>query len=93
MLLSSSLNWKRYHCKIIESNEEIWINKPATEPKPSTFNGKALAVIEEKDLLDELLELGEAAGCEIFFISSDTPEGKQFLESFYGIGAFLRYSY
>ncbi|MEM3361716.1 MAG: peptide chain release factor aRF-1 [Candidatus Anstonellaceae archaeon] len=94
LLLSSSLNWKRYRCKIQESGEEVWINKPADQQPPSkTEDGKNLVILEEKDLLDDLVELAENTGCEVIFISSSTPEGKQFLESFFGIGAFLRYSY
>jgi peptide chain release factor subunit 1 len=48
-------------------------------------------VVEETDYLDHLLETAHAMGTETVVVSTDTPEGEQFLRSFGGIGALLRY--
>ncbi|MFN3909784.1 MAG: peptide chain release factor aRF-1 [Candidatus Anstonellaceae archaeon] len=94
LLLSSSLNWKRYHCKVLENQEELWINKPANEEPPAALaDGKKVVVLSSKDLLEDFLELAEASNTQTYLISTDTSEGQQFLNSFFGIGAFLRYSY
>lgn len=44
----------------------------------------------EMDKMDRLMSMGEKSGAEVVVISSDTREGKQFLE-LGGIGAFLRF--
>ncbi|MBI5158726.1 hypothetical protein HY992_01260 [Candidatus Micrarchaeota archaeon] len=48
-------------------------------------------VVQQKDAVDELLELAEKANVEVEVISTDTNEGAQFFKGFYGIGALLRY--
>lgn len=50
-----------------------------------------LEVAEEKDLIDELAELAEAAGSRVEIISPETEEGQMLLKSFGGIAAILRY--
>jgi len=52
---------------------------------------QALEVAEEKDLIDELAELAEAAGSRVEIISPETEEGQMLLKSFGGIAAILRY--
>jgi peptide chain release factor subunit 1 len=47
--------------------------------------------VEESDAVEELVELAEAAGVEIMFVSSESSYGKEFLMGFGGIGALLRY--
>jgi peptide chain release factor subunit 1 len=46
---------------------------------------------EEKDVLEELAALAESTGTTVEVISTDTPEGEQFVNGFGGIGAILRY--
>ncbi len=48
-------------------------------------------IIEDHDMVEELENLAEAAGTKIEFISTETPEGGQFLNGFMGVGALLRY--
>ena len=53
--------------------------------------GGTVKVEEEKLLIDDFIELAEKMNIDVVVISPDTAEGAQFLGSFYGIGAFLRY--
>jgi len=48
-------------------------------------------VLEEVDYLDFMLEKAKATGAEVRAISTETPEGKNFLDGFGGVAAFLRY--
>ncbi len=48
--------------------------------------------IEKKDLLDELVEMGEGRGVDVEVISAQTEEGQQLLKGFGGIAAILRYA-
>ncbi|MCX8170761.1 MAG: hypothetical protein N3E47_02135 [Candidatus Bathyarchaeota archaeon] len=50
-----------------------------------------LEVVEEKDLIEELAEIAEAAGSRVEVISPETEEGQMLLKSFGGIAATLRY--
>lgn len=53
--------------------------------------GGTVKVESEIPLVDDLIALADSQGIDIFVVSPDTAEGAQFLGSFYGIGAFLRY--
>jgi len=53
--------------------------------------GGTVKVESEQPLVDNLIDLADSQGIEVIVISSETAEGAQFLGSFYGIGAFLRY--
>jgi peptide subunit release factor 1 (eRF1) len=53
--------------------------------------GGTVKVESEIPLVDDLIALADRQGIDIFVVSPDTAEGAQFLGSFYGIGAFLRY--
>jgi peptide chain release factor subunit 1 len=46
---------------------------------------------EEIDLLDDLIALADTVNIPVHIVSTDTAEGTQFLQTFYGVGAFLRY--
>jgi peptide subunit release factor 1 (eRF1) len=47
-------------------------------------------VVEEKEIVDELVEQAVKAGATVEYVSVNTPEGRQFRE-IGGIAAFLRY--
>lgn len=53
--------------------------------------GSEMEVIEEIDYYDYLLEKVNRTGASIKVISTETNEGEQFLKSFEGVGAMLRY--
>ncbi|MFH1306712.1 MAG: LAGLIDADG family homing endonuclease [Candidatus Micrarchaeota archaeon] len=90
LLISEGLEWKRYHLKI--DGEEKWVNKRSGEKIPKhDEKGRRIEILSEHDLRDDLIELADGAGAEVEIISTETSEGAQFFQSFYGIGAFLRY--
>jgi peptide chain release factor subunit 1 len=90
LILSEKLSWKRYHVQI--DGQESYINKRPDDPiTKTTADGKKITVLSEKDLMDDLIELADSSGVEVKIVSDETGEGAQFAQSFYGIGAFLRY--
>jgi len=93
-LVSEGLTQKRVKLRDTTTGEENWItvkgDPDAVEEKIKSIGG-TVKIVEEKLLIDEMMELAEAKDVPIRVISNDTPEGAQFLQSFYGLGAFLRY--
>ncbi len=61
------------------------------EEKGKEQNSQGFKLSGQKPLLDDLIELAENNMIEVKIISNDTTEGAQFYQSFYGIGAFIRY--
>ncbi|MBI1973529.1 helix-turn-helix domain-containing protein [Candidatus Micrarchaeota archaeon] len=53
--------------------------------------GGKQSVESDTELMEELTQLAESSGASIEIISTETAEGKQFLQGFGGIGALLRY--
>lgn len=91
LLISEGLEWKRYHVSLA-SGEEKWINLRAEDgPPKEDGTGEKMTVLTEHDLQDDLIELADSCGAKVEIISTETTEGAQFLQSFYGIGAMLRY--
>ncbi len=94
VLVSEGLALKRVKLRDTTTGEENWITVKgeagAMEEKIKSIGG-TVKIIEEKLLIDEMMELAESKDVPIRVISNDTPEGAQFLQSFYGLGAFLRY--
>ncbi|VVC02272.1 Peptide chain release factor subunit 1 [uncultured archaeon] len=91
LLISEGLKWKRYHVRL-QGGEERFINKRAEEDPPKqTHDGQNCTVLSTVDLADNLIEIADASKTKTEIISTDTSEGAQFFQSFYGMGAFLRY--
>ncbi len=53
--------------------------------------GTNLAIEKTEDAAEELIDIAESSNVPIFFASSDSSLGKEFLMGFKGIGAILRY--
>lgn len=51
----------------------------------------SLAVVEKKDVIDDLAELAELANADVEIISGETEEGQMLKNSFGGIAAMLRF--
>lgn len=51
----------------------------------------SLEVTESKDIIEEMSELASQTGTKVELLSDATEEGKQFRQSFGGIGALLRF--
>ncbi len=90
LLVSEKLEWKKakFKCSNCGREEEKLVKE--TLDYDDNCGGK-MRFVEAKDVADELLALAELKGVKIEMISADTSEGAQFLNSFFGMGAFLRY--
>ena len=96
LIISEDIPWLVFrklceHC----NNEEIEIMKDPHEYEEekvrcSKCNSK-IEVTEEIDYLDYMMEKAKASGANVRVISTETNEGKHFLQSFGGIAALLRY--
>ena len=53
--------------------------------------GGNLSMLSQKDVLDELIELADAGGVEVVFISTNSQYGNELLLGFQGIAAMLRH--
>ncbi len=75
-----------------ESTRNLGFYEQQLRDKSCPFCGEnKLSIIESKDVVQELIELGEKFNSKIEFISTETEEGKQLAESFGGVGAILRF--
>jgi peptide chain release factor subunit 1 len=66
--------------------EQSFVGKPC--PKCSA---PSLAVVDKKDVIDDLAELAELANTDVEIISGETEEGQMLKNSFGGIAAMLRF--
>ena len=66
--------------------EQSLVGKPC--PKCSA---PSLAVVDKKDVIDDLAELAELANTDVEIISGETEEGQMLKSSFGGIAAMLRF--
>jgi len=89
VLLSEELNYQKVKLLGPDGKEYFFTIKNKEELEEKIKQGYTL--ISETNLLDDLIELCEKMGIEVVLVSKNTAEGAQFLGSFYGIGAFLRY--
>lgn len=96
LIISEEIPWlvikkKCLHCE----NEEIEIFKDPkkydeTKAACTKCNSK-VEVLEETDYLEYMIEKANSTGAQIQVVSNETSQGQQFLTSFGGIGALLRY--
>jgi len=93
LLVSESLPYKRVKLVDTTTGEAQFVTTKSPQELEEKIRsiGGSVKVESEIPLADDLIDLAEQQGIEIHVISSDTAEGAQFLGSFYGIGAFLRY--
>ncbi len=93
LLISEGVTYKR--AKLLDTTtgqaQFITAKSPFDLQERIKAIGGTVKVESEEPLVDDLIELAESQGIEVIVISPDTAEGAQFLGSFYGIGAFLRY--
>lgn len=90
LLVSEGLELKKVEleCGKCGKTKTHFVETPADE---ACSCGGKLKVKGFGDAANELVGLAEEQGVHIEFISQDTIEGSQFLATFKGIGAFLRY--
>ncbi|MEM4555057.1 MAG: peptide chain release factor aRF-1 [Candidatus Anstonellaceae archaeon] len=93
LLVSEGLQYLRAKLKDASAGKEISITAKdefELEQKIKSLGGN-FQIESKKPLIEDLIELAESMGIDVVVISQDTAEGAQFLGSFYGVGAFLRY--
>jgi len=96
VLLSEKLEWPviKFKCTSCDHEFEKIIKEKKYNPnkeKCTLCQSDKLEIVEEIDFLDFMLEKAESTGAHVEIVSIETPEGQQFLDSFDGIGAILRY--
>ncbi len=96
VLLSEKLEYPVYKFQCTACSEEFVVVAKNLNYSPNTQKCREcgspnLETLEELDYLDYMLEKGQQTDASVELISVDTPEGQQFLTSFEGIGALLRY--
>ncbi|MDO8647917.1 MAG: peptide chain release factor aRF-1 [Candidatus Diapherotrites archaeon] len=97
VMVSEGLGWDavKIECEACGNVEDFVIKDPATfkskELKCSKCDSSKVEELEEIDYIDLIIEKAHAVGADVKVLSTDTPEGEQFLKSFGGLGAFLRY--
>jgi peptide chain release factor subunit 1 len=72
--------------KDLANFEQGLIGKPCAACKAPSF-----AIIDKKDIVDDLAELAEAADTDVEIISGETEEGQMLKNAFGGIAAILRF--
>ncbi len=101
ILISEGLDWSvlifkclssgKKFVKVVKNKDEVSsIESKFESSSPECDNQKA-ELIEEVDLFDYFVDVGQTTSTKVELISTETPEGKQFLDTFGGIGALLRY--
>jgi len=93
LLVSEGLTFKRAKLVDTTTGEAQYITSRTPfdlEEKIKAIGG-TVKVESERPLIDDLIDLADSQGIDVVVISPDTAEGAQFLGSFYGVGAFLRY--
>ncbi len=93
LLISEGITYKR--AKLVDTTTDevqyVTSKNPFDLQEKIKAVGGTVKVESEISLVDDLITLADSQGIDIFVVSPDTAEGAQFLGSFYGIGAFLRY--
>lgn len=74
-------------------NVEVKVFDMDEQPKHycSKCQSQNLETLENIDYIDYMIEQAEKSSARVEVISTDTSEGKQFLQAFGGVGAILRY--
>ncbi|MCK9293295.1 MAG: LAGLIDADG family homing endonuclease [archaeon] len=101
ILISEGLEWfvLKFKClktgqfffKIAKTKDEVNNIINSVEQSSKDCQDLPSELIEESDLFDYFLDQSQKTSSEVILVSVETPEGKSFLDTFGGIGAFLRY--
>lgn len=97
VLLSEGLTWQvyKYKCTVCGTIDYKVVRD--TDRKEGMDSGTCSACLKESELIEELdiydyfVEVAANTSTKVELISIESPEGKQFFETFGGLGAFLRY--
>lgn len=87
VLVSEGIEWTVYKVLDQETNEEKYI-----VDKNNSFKlTDKMELLEEMEYLDYIEEVAAKTSTKVSVISTESPEGEQFLKGFGGLGATLRY--
>lgn len=101
VLLSEDLDLYRITitCDVCDYTEETTVSQDKLQDLKENISNRncpecgnlKLKITDEKELLDDFLEMAEATGAEVELISTESEEGMQLLKAFGGIAALLRF--
>jgi peptide chain release factor subunit 1 len=101
VLVSDGLDWTilKFKCisdktnfiKVVKNKYELSGAISKFESGSIECNNQKAELLEELDIFDYFLEIAENTSSKVELISVETLEGKQFFDTFGGLGAFLRY--
>lgn len=97
LLLSEEIEWWVYKFKCNDSGTEAEVvvkNQSEFDQnkyKCTKCGSNNAELVEQVDYIDWMMEKAQKTGAKTKIVSTDTPEGQQFLNGFGGIGAILRY--
>ncbi|VVC72006.1 Peptide chain release factor subunit 1 [uncultured archaeon] len=91
LLISEGLDLKKVLYKCSQCGKELESISRTEEEYIHEECGGKMRVEKAEEIAGELLSLAEGKNVEVQMISTETAEGAQFLNSFFGIGAFLKY--
>ncbi len=91
LLVSEGLRKLRLRVRCTNGHEEVrTVADEATLPKCPAC-GADYALVEKRDIVDELSALAERTNAKVELVSNDSDEGGLLLKAFAGIAAILRY--
>jgi len=91
LLVSEEFNYVHVKLKCQNNHgDEKDLPRHLIEKQKCVECGQQMNVVEEKEIVDDLVEQAVKAGATVEYVSINTPEGRQFRE-IGGIAAFLRY--
>ncbi len=79
----------KYKCSVCGSVLEKV--ETGSERQTKHNDGGTFGIVEEKDAIEELIDMADANGVETVFVSMESSLGKEFMMGFRGVGALLRY--
>jgi len=101
ILVSDGLDWTvlKFKCvrdksnflKIVKNKYDVSDSISKFESGAAECDDQKAELVEELDLFDYFLEIGKNTSTKVELVSVETLEGKQFFDTFGGLGAFLRY--
>ena len=93
VLLSEDCPWVKasFQCSKCGEKQELLLQKSPSYSKACKSCQGPLSLLEEKPFEEHFEEVTDKTGLRVEVISAESPEGKQFLDAFGGVGCFLRY--
>ncbi len=91
LLISEDLELDEVHYKCNTCNAEFTaLERDGTRQTKHNCGGN-LSILDQKDIIEELIEKADQMGVETLFIAEDSQYGKELIMGFGGIAALLRF--